>query len=96
MEKCTFCVQRINHAQHTATVEGREVEDGEFTTACAAACPTRAIVFGDLLNEGSEVAQVAASSNRAYRLLEDLGTDPAVFYLKKVDPDAPEHVEADH
>jgi molybdopterin-containing oxidoreductase family iron-sulfur binding subunit len=85
MEKCTFCVQRINHAEQTATLQGRDVKDGEFTTACAQACPTRAIVFGNLNDTNSEVSKMIAGTNRGYRLLEDLGTNPAVVYLKKVD-----------
>ncbi len=87
MEKCSFCVQRINHAEQAATLQGRAVADGEFTTACAQACPTRAIVFGDLNDDKSEVATMIANTNRGYRLLEDLGTNPAVVYLKKVDAD---------
>lgn len=90
MEKCTFCVQRINHAEREAVLEGRELSDGEFTTACAQACPTRAIVFGDLHDDASQVSQIIGATNRGYRLLEDLGTEPAVVYLKKVDPDGPE------
>jgi Fe-S-cluster-containing dehydrogenase component len=87
MEKCTFCVQRINHAEQAATLQGRDVKDGEFTTACAQACPTRAIVFGDLNDQATEVSKMVASTNRGYRLLEDLGTNPAVVYLKKIDAD---------
>ncbi len=87
MEKCSFCVQRINHAEQAATLQGRDVTDGEFTTACAQACPTRAIVFGDLNDQNSEVSKTVASTNRGYRLLEDLGTNPAVVYLKKIDSD---------
>jgi len=87
MEKCTFCVQRINHAEQAATLQGRDVQDGDFTTACAQACPTRAIVFGNLNDQNSEVSKMVASTNRGYRLLEDLGTNPAVVYLKKIDAD---------
>jgi molybdopterin-containing oxidoreductase family iron-sulfur binding subunit len=96
MEKCTFCVQRINHATQEATLQGRTVQDGEFTSACAQACPTRAIVFGDLNDGNSQVAKTIAGTKRGYRLLEDLGTEPSVFYLKKVDPDAPEITGAGH
>lgn len=90
MEKCTFCIQRIVQAEHTAKLEGRELEADEFTTACAQACPAEAIVFGDLDNPNSRVAQLVASAveERGYRLLEDLGTEPSVYYLKKVDPEA--------
>jgi Fe-S-cluster-containing dehydrogenase component len=94
MEKCTFCVQRIVRTEQEARLEGRdELEDGEVTTACAQACPTDAIVFGNLDDSESRVAQMAADTDRGYRLLSGLGTDPAVLYLKKIDPDAPEELE---
>ncbi len=81
MEKCTFCVQRIRHAVDTAQAEGREIEDGEVMTACQQACPTGAIIFGDLSKKESAVSQ-AARSQRSFRLLEELGTEPKVVYLK--------------
>jgi len=82
MEKCTFCVQRIREAKDHAKDEGRLVRDGEFTTACAQSCPSGAIVFGNLLDEGSEVYRWAHSGH-AYRILEGLGTEPAVYYIRK-------------
>ena len=81
MEKCTFCVQRIRAAKHAADDEGRELRDGDTTTACAQSCPTEAIVFGDLEDPESVVSQMARSE-RAFGLLEELGTGPAVTYLK--------------
>jgi Fe-S-cluster-containing dehydrogenase component len=81
MEKCTFCVQRIHHGQQTAAAEGREPYDGEITPACAQACPTDAIVFGDLSDPESNASKLARSQ-RSYRLMEELGTDPKVVYLK--------------
>jgi molybdopterin-containing oxidoreductase family iron-sulfur binding subunit len=81
MEKCTFCIQRIHKAQDKAKSEGREVEDGEFTTACAQACPADAITFGRIDNPESLVVQLARSP-RGYHHLEDLGTLPSVTYLK--------------
>ena len=57
MEKCTYCIQRINEARYAAEIEGRPIRDGEVVTACQAACPTRAIVFGDLNDKASQVAQ---------------------------------------
>jgi molybdopterin-containing oxidoreductase family iron-sulfur binding subunit len=82
MEKCTFCVQRIRKARDVAKDEGREIREGDFTTACAAACPGGAIVFGNLLDEKSQVHEWA-HHERSSRLLEELGTGPGVFYLKK-------------
>ncbi|HEY9075950.1 MAG TPA: 4Fe-4S dicluster domain-containing protein [Anaerolineaceae bacterium] len=81
MEKCTFCVQRIHHAQEQARIEGREPTDSEVIPACAQACPTSAIVFGDLSNPESEIGKLSRS-RRAYTYLAELGTDPRVIYLK--------------
>jgi molybdopterin-containing oxidoreductase family iron-sulfur binding subunit len=82
MEKCTFCVQRIKAATIAAKAEDREIADGELQTACAQACPSRALVFGDLSDPGSEVSRLSRSP-RGSRLLEDLGTQPKVAYLSK-------------
>jgi Fe-S-cluster-containing dehydrogenase component len=82
MEKCTFCIQRIRRAEERAKVEGREVQDGEFETACAVACPSDAIVFGLLSDPNSEVSHLARSARSQRLLLEELGTDPRVIYLK--------------
>jgi molybdopterin-containing oxidoreductase family iron-sulfur binding subunit len=82
MEKCTFCVQRIREAKDHAKDEDRIVRDGEFTTACAQSCPSGAIVFGNLLDENSEVYRWAHSEN-VHRILEGLGTEPAVYYLRR-------------
>lgn len=81
MEKCTFCIQRIRRGVEDANAEGRTVHDGDVIPACAAACPTEALVFGDKYDEDSRVAQ-ALPDNRAFKLLESLGTEPAVYYLK--------------
>ncbi|HEX6052035.1 MAG TPA: molybdopterin-dependent oxidoreductase [Gemmatimonadaceae bacterium] len=83
MEKCTFCVQRIREAEHRATVEGRPVAPDEFTVACAQACPSRAIVFGDAADPTWSVARLA-EDRRAYHVFEELNTYTAVVYLKKV------------
>ena len=82
MEKCTFCVQRIRDAKEVAKDEGRKVQDGEVTPACAQTCPTNAITFGNLLDHNSEVYK-KSQSDRAFRVLEVLGTGPAVHYLRK-------------
>ena len=81
MEKCTFCVQRIQDGQSHAKDESRDVRDGEIRTACEQSCPAQAIVFGDLEDSVSRVARLARSA-RASHLLEDLGTDPSVIYLR--------------
>jgi Fe-S-cluster-containing dehydrogenase component len=83
MEKCSFCVQRIREAEHRAKLEGRSVAADEFTTACAQACPSRAIVFGDAADENWTVARLA-EDRRAYHVFEELNTYTAVVYLKKV------------
>jgi Fe-S-cluster-containing dehydrogenase component len=83
MEKCTFCIQRIHKAEDTARVEGKSIDDVEFTTACAQACPTNAIVFGLLEDPTSQVNQDAEENqNRAYRALEEMRTEPRITYLK--------------
>jgi len=81
MEKCSFCVQRIRKARDIAKDENRKIEEGDIVPACAQACPGNAIVFGNLLDENSEVAQWS-KSERSNRLLLELGTSPGVFYLK--------------
>lgn len=83
MEKCTFCVQRINNAKSQAKADGRDIRDGDVTAACASACPARAITFGDLNDDHSQVAAMAAS-DRSYGVLADLGVRPAISYLAEV------------
>jgi len=83
MEKCSFCVQRIREAEHRAALEHREVEADEFTTACAAACPSRAITFGDAADANWSVTKLI-EDERAYHVFEELNTYTAVVYLKKV------------
>jgi anaerobic selenocysteine-containing dehydrogenase/Fe-S-cluster-containing dehydrogenase component len=83
MEKCTFCVQRIRGAQTTARLENRPLRDGEFTTACAQACPSDAIVFGDMNDPNSRVSQLKRN-HRGYHVLEEINTRPAITYLAKV------------
>ncbi len=83
MEKCTMCIQRIRRA----TRGGKQVEDQSFNPACVQACPTDAMVFGDLNNPESRVAE-QWEDERAFRVLEGLGTNPSVKYLKQVELDA--------
>ncbi len=82
MEKCTFCVQRIKAAEIAAEAEKRNLKDGEVQPACAQTCPPKALVFGDLNDPESEVARLA-KSNRATKLLDELGTAPKVIYLQR-------------
>jgi molybdopterin-containing oxidoreductase family iron-sulfur binding subunit len=99
MEKCTFCVQRIRSAKDTAKMADRKVIDGEFTTACAQACPTSAIVFGDTMDDDSQVAKLWKKQQvvrhttkqdkknpelRGYRIFEELNVDPSIMYLERV------------
>ena len=83
MEKCSFCIQRIVEAKITAKSEKRLVRDGEFTTACAQTCPADALTFGNLKDPKSRVAKLVREA-RAYQVLGELNTKPAVIYLKKI------------
>jgi molybdopterin-containing oxidoreductase family iron-sulfur binding subunit len=83
MEKCTMCIQRVQYAKLEAKKAGQPLADGAFTTACAEACDTGAITFGDVNNAKSAV-RTAKADARAYHLLEEVGTQPSVFYLTKV------------
>jgi molybdopterin-containing oxidoreductase family iron-sulfur binding subunit len=86
MEKCTFCVQRIQLGKLEAKKQRRRPVDGEIVTACASVCPTNAIVFGDLLDPESRVARLAEEEyeKRAFRVLEEINTKPQIHYLTKV------------
>ncbi|MER9654237.1 TAT-variant-translocated molybdopterin oxidoreductase [Mesorhizobium sp. M0152] len=83
MEKCTYCVQRISEKRIRAQIENREIADGEVVTACQQACPTQAIVFGDLNKKGSGVEREKAAPHN-YALLEELNTRPRTTYLGKI------------
>lgn len=83
MEKCTYCVQRIQHAKIEAKNDGRPVRDGEVVTACQQACPTRAIEFGDLNDKKSRVAKSHADP-RAYGMLAELNVKPRTKYLARI------------
>jgi molybdopterin-containing oxidoreductase family iron-sulfur binding subunit len=83
MEKCTYCVQRISHARRAAEKEERRIRDGEIVTACQAACPTRAISFGDLNDPDAEIHKLRREP-RSYALLGHLGTRPRTSYLARV------------
>lgn len=83
MEKCTFCVQRIQDARQRAKLEERSIVDGEITPACAAACPAEAIVFGDANDPNSRVSKLKRL-DRGYHMLEELGIKPSITYLADI------------
>jgi molybdopterin-containing oxidoreductase family iron-sulfur binding subunit len=83
MEKCTYCVQRINVARVEAKKEERRIRDGDIMTACQAACPARAIVFGDTNDKKSAVV-ASKGEGRNYAMLAELNTSPRTTYLAKL------------
>ncbi|HVT12081.1 MAG TPA: TAT-variant-translocated molybdopterin oxidoreductase [Fimbriimonadaceae bacterium] len=83
MEKCTFCVQRINGVRIEAKKLGRDPKDGEIITACQQACPTKTIVFGNVADKDSKVSKIRGDK-RAYQLLREVQTRPRVSYLGKI------------
>ncbi|HEX8708988.1 MAG TPA: TAT-variant-translocated molybdopterin oxidoreductase [Pyrinomonadaceae bacterium] len=92
MEKCTYCIQRIQWGKIEAEKENREVRDGEVVTACQSACPTDAIVFGNINDPKSHVSRLKAEE-RNYSLLADLNTQPRTTYLSAVRNPNPEIAE---
>ena len=94
MEKCSFCVQRIQYGKLEAKKNGRRVKDEDIDVACASACPTEAIVFGDILDPESKVSKLLQVNtngekqeiheHRAYNVLEEINVKPNVWYLAKV------------
>jgi len=84
IEKCSFCVQRINHAKYHAKDQGHSrVKDGDMITACQQACPAGAIYFGDMNDSGSNVMK-ARSTRENYKVLEEINVRPSIAYMYKV------------
>lgn len=83
MEKCSMCVQRIQEGKLKAKKEKRKLADGEIVTACAQACPADAITFGDYNNSESKLVELK-KDERAYLLLEELDTQPSIFFMTKI------------
>jgi molybdopterin-containing oxidoreductase family iron-sulfur binding subunit len=83
MEKCTYCVQRINEVRIRSQLEGRPIRDGEIVTACQQVCPASAITFGDVSDPNSAVSRLRHKQH-AYGLLAELGTKPRTTYLTRV------------
>lgn len=96
MEKCTFCVQRIQLGKLEAKKEKRRPIDGEIVSACAEACPTRAITFGDANDPQSDITKLVSREygERAYRVLEEIGVSPNIWYLTKIRNKDEEEVNA--
>ena len=93
MEKCSYCIQRIAAAKISADKQNRDIRDGEVVTACQQACPTGAIVFGNLNDKASKVAKGKAQQ-RNYGVLADLNTRPRTAYIAEVFNTNPELSEA--
>jgi molybdopterin-containing oxidoreductase family iron-sulfur binding subunit len=102
MEKCSFCVQRLRRAerkiegQEGGRITDKDMAEGHFGPACVQACPTNTLIFGDFEDPDSQVREHididtvsgdrTLKNPRAYQLLANLGTEPNVIYLKKIDP----------
>ncbi|MBV9470885.1 MAG: 4Fe-4S dicluster domain-containing protein, partial [Abitibacteriaceae bacterium] len=98
MEKCTYCIQRVSEARIQAEKEERPIRDGEIVTACAQACPTDAIVFGNINDPNSRVSKLKVQPHN-YGMLTELNTKPRTTYLARVfnpNPDIPSEGAKEH
>jgi molybdopterin-containing oxidoreductase family iron-sulfur binding subunit len=95
MEKCSYCVQRIQNTKIQAKNEGRTIVDGEIQTACMQTCPTKAIRFGDLNDESAQV-RALHGNHRAYTMLAELNIKPRTAYLARVRNPNPRLVSPTH
>ena len=93
MEKCTYCVQRINLARIDSKKSGKPIQDSDLQTACQQACPSSAITFGNMNNKESKVAKLR-KSHRNYSILSDLNTRPRTTYLARLTNPNP-HIAGD-
>jgi Fe-S-cluster-containing dehydrogenase component len=84
MEKCSFCVQRLQEGKLAAKKEGRKLRDKEIKTACMQACPTHAISFGDYNDKASEVRKQLDEDKRTFFVIEEINTDPSIGYQAKI------------
>ena len=89
MEKCTYCVQRINLGRIEAEKENRQIVDGEVKTACQEVCPTQAIIFGNINDPNAEVTRLKQQPLN-YGLLAEIGTQPRTTYLARLENPNPE------
>ena len=97
IEKCSFCVQRLQEAKLTAKKDSRPLEDGDLKVACQQACPTHAITFGNANNKESAITKVRVDNpNRSFYVLEQLHVLPNVTYLAKVRNQDEEKKEGAH
>jgi molybdopterin-containing oxidoreductase family iron-sulfur binding subunit len=83
MEKCTYCVQRISEARIEAEKVNRTIQDGEIVTACQQACPTQAIVFGDINDANAQVTKLKAEP-LTFNVLDKLNTRPRTSYMARL------------
>jgi Fe-S-cluster-containing dehydrogenase component len=83
MEKCSFCIQRIQAGKLAAKVESRKMKDGDVKTACQQSCPSDAIVFGDVNDSNSEISKLFRNE-RSYALLEEYNVQPSVTYMTQI------------